>query len=89
MNSDQIRDALMSEMLIKRIGLRTLGARTGVSYATLSRFIRGSVLSTPNLERLECYVTGQKAPKKKVISQTRTTISGKTFLITIEEITGK
>lgn len=89
MNSDKIRHALLVEIESDGISLRTLEARTGVSFSTLSRFLRGGILSSPKLECLHCYVTGQAMPKKKMISQKRINLSGKTFLITIEELTAK
>lgn len=86
MNIDVIRDKLRTEIVRDDISLRTLEARTGISFSTLSRFLRGAVLEHKNVETLHCYVTGQKLPVKKELSSKRIVVGGKKFLVTIEEI---
>lgn len=83
---DAIRAALQDEIERDDIGLRTMEAKCGLSLATISRFLRVGTLEHRNVEILDCYLSGKKAPKRKQVSSRRMQVSGKTFLITIEEL---
>ncbi len=86
MDTESIRTFLKSEMESDQAGLREMQERTGVSFSTLSRFLRGRELSGQKLEKLYFYSLGQKAPKRKEIIKRRVTVKGQVFMLTLEAL---
>ena len=86
MNIDELRNKIFAEKVSRGIGLRELETLSGVSYSSISRFLRGEILETRNLIRLQAFLSGESPSKRKVISTKRMKVGAKVFLVTIEEL---
>jgi len=86
MELDEIRNRLKLAQEIEPCGLRYLGELTGVSFSTLSRFMRGAEPNLRTLTALENWCNGSeiKPVKPKVVR--RFNVGKKKFLVTIEEL---
>lgn len=86
MSEKEIRDYLNTVMETEPCSLRALGEMTGVSFATLSRFLRGATLSLKVYKRLEAVMNGERKPIELEQQTRRFHVGGKTFVITIKEL---
>lgn len=84
---DDLQKQVASRIQERNIGLRLVEAESGVSFSTVSRFIRGhGILTFTNHEKLTDWLCGINGPKKKVVSTKRMKVGSKIFLVTIEEL---
>ena len=82
-----IRTELLKRISQEGHGLRFYETHIGVSAATLSRFLRGKgELTFSNAEKISAWLDGRELPRRREISSQRMRLGGKTFLITIEEL---
>lgn len=86
MSVDELRDALRDKITTEAISLRRASELCGVSFSTLSRFLRGADLSGQRYDMIDAWLTGEILPPRKVISSRRMKVGGKVFLVTIEEV---
>lgn len=86
MELGEIRNRLRLAQEIEPCGLRYLGEMTGVSFSTLSRFMRGAEPNIRTLRALEnwCNGTETKPIKPKVVR--RFNVGKKKFMVTIQEL---
>jgi len=83
--SNQLRYVLKNKLTDEGLSLRKVEAACGVSFSSLSRFLRGGDLSENLLQRVDDYVSGKDAKLRKKVGIKRINVGGKTFIITIEE----
>jgi hypothetical protein len=85
MSEINMRDYLKMVMETEPCSLRTLQEMTGVSFATLSRFMRGKDIDLKTWRKLDAFMKG--GPKLIELEQQtrRFHVGGKTFVITIKE----
>lgn len=83
---EQLRNDIRSKISVEGLSLRDVEQITGISPSTLSRFLRGHIVTVRNFNCLHSWTTGMQSqkPKKKVIK--RFSINNKSFLVTIEEM---
>ena len=83
---DDLRLNLYWHIDNKHLSIRSLSEVCGISFSTLSRFLRGSTLSSKLTEKLTMFLNYGVAPKHKPIVTKRIRCDNKEFLITIERI---
>ncbi len=81
-----LRDHLRRYIELKDCSIRSLGDVCGISFATLSRFLRGKTLSSKLTEKLFYFLNDGVVLKHKPIATKRIRCDNKEFLITIERI---
>lgn len=86
MTVDELREALKARITTDALSLRQANEHCGVSFSTLSRFLRGSDLSGKVYDMIYAWLTGEMLPPRKVISSRRMKVGGNIFLITIQQI---
>lgn len=86
MNHSELRKEIKSKMEVENCGLRRVEAESGVSFSTISRFLRGSTLVHDRHEKLENWINGKNTKKPNPVSCKRMKVGSKTFLVTIEEL---
>lgn len=86
MELNEIRNRLRLAQEIEPCGLRHLEELTGVSFSTISRFLRGADPNSKTLRSLENWCNGidTKSIKPKVVR--RFSVGKKKFLVTIQEL---
>lgn len=84
--SEDLRSRLRIAMELDRLSLRQLDELTGVSFSTLSRFLRGSEITHQNARRLEAWLSGEQIKESTPISKRVHRVGGLKFLITVELI---
>lgn len=57
-----LRELLRKRIRVDNVSLRELSLTVGVSFATLSRFLRGFAASEKTLECVNAYLNGKDAP---------------------------
>ena len=82
---EKLRNALRMRMCRTGESLRDLQELCGVSFATLSRFLRNGTPSLDTITRIEEFLDGK--PKREVapICVRRFKVKGKTFIVEIRE----
>ena len=85
----KIRNHLKLVQESEDCGLRAMQELTGVSFSSLSRFMRGAAPSRPVLRKLTNFYNGQlfKDIKPKVVK--RFNLGTKTFIVEIRELEEK
>lgn len=86
MECNNTRQFLKIRMEKDGLSLRQLESLTGVSFATLSRFIRGSQPSVKSLENIKAFLLNKRIDPPRIVSQKRMICGGKVFLVTIEQL---
>lgn len=81
-----IRERLNTRLVTENISLRRAEAMIGVSFSTLSRFLRGEEITAIRAERIQHWLDGTEIPKRRVVSSRRVTVAGQVFVISIEHI---
>ena len=86
--SHELRVALQKELEKRDLSLRQGQELIGVSFSTLSRFLRGgkNEMTVKNLERIDVWLNGGVLPKKKQAISRRFNFGKQSFLITIEAL---
>jgi len=84
--SNDLRNKLRAEIAKRGCGLRGVQALTGVSFSTISRFLRGADLLGSNLEKLEALCDGREVVIEPPVKIVRFSVSGKTFIMEIREL---
>lgn len=86
MDLGSIRNDLRHTMESKGIGLRGLAELTGVSFATLSRVLRGKAPDMRTLAKLEAFISGVPIEESEPIVVRRFRVGGKSFVVEIREV---
>lgn len=80
-----MKDKLRKVMEARQLSLRDVANRTGVSFSTISRFLRShGTINMTNYNRLDAWLNGTPHPKPKLVSTKQIKVGGRRFLITIE-----
>lgn len=85
-DSEDLRQFLRSVQEMDNIGLRELGERTGVSFSTLGRFIRGETLGFKTFQKLINFREGKPPQLSKPRMIRRFKVGKSTFIVEIHEV---
>jgi len=86
MTTKELRMHVKDKIDFLGIGLRQVEAETGVSFSTISRFLRGATMTYHRHVALENWLHGEHTKKTMPVSCKRMRVGDKTFLVTIEEL---
>lgn len=82
----ELRNHLNLVRELEPCGLRGLEELTGVSFTTLSRFLRGSEPDYKTLSKLRAFKNGEGPNKSKPVVIRRFKVGGKEFVVEIREV---
>lgn len=82
--SKDLRTRLKTAMELDALSLRQLDELTGVSFSTLSRFLRGAEITHGRARRIEAWLSGEQIRESTPISKRVHSVGGLKFLITVE-----
>lgn len=85
MSQHELAQHILKRKEEQQIGLRRIEAESGVSFATISRFLRGGILTYQNHEKLQNWLCGTNTPKKNPVAVKRMKVGSKIFIVTIEQ----
>ena len=83
---EEIRQHLKLVMELEPCGLRGLEELVGVSFSTLSRFIRGADPDMRTLKKFYQFMKGEPEPKTKPKVIRRFKVGSKEFVVEIREV---
>jgi len=84
-----LRNELKKRMEAERLSQRDIQELTGVSFATISRYLRGNEITHANHHRIRAWLTGEPLKPVKPVCSRRFKVGPLTFLVTVELLTGK
>jgi transcriptional regulator with XRE-family HTH domain len=83
---EELRQQFRAKLEAEGLTLRRAEALCGVSFATLSRFMRGADLLASTSEKIKGWIAGTELPKPKPVSVKRMKVGSKVFIVTIEQV---
>lgn len=84
--TDNLRTEFDAKIKAESLSMRQAQELTGVSFSTISRFLRGDEITSTTYDRISAWISGTSLPKRKVVQSKRITIGKQGFLITIEAL---
>ena len=85
-DTQSLRDQVKRILEAKDMSLRQAEEITGVSFSTISRFIRGGEITSKLFYRLVAFSEGKPVTKGRPKVSKRMVVGNKVFLVTIEEL---